>query len=321
MRRFLIFSILLLGIVPFATAKIVFMSKWEIYMMDDDGTNVQRLTFNNLYDSSPSWSPDGKYIAFEREQERKTNEQNHDLFIMNADGTQERKLTTYTGLDLGPNWSPDNQHISFTSTRGGNANIYIIDVKTKEIIALTRNIKDATMQHASWSPDGKQIAYVVTQRNPFLGAIYIVDLESRNTRSFIRNVPALFYAVNWSPDGKHILYGEEKHGNNGIISDKLFIRTLNGRLVKEIKLPPIKQWVISGACWMGTQHVLLTAVNDGGRGQYDILRYTIATDKIVNLTNSPGVNDGFPDWIDDTSLAVSPSDKLAILWGLLKKTD
>jgi TolB protein len=54
--------------VPSASAKIVFESKrdgnYEIYVMDDDGSNIQRLTNNLLGDYSPRWSPDGKQIVF-----------------------------------------------------------------------------------------------------------------------------------------------------------------------------------------------------------------------------------------------------------------
>jgi len=321
MYKLIIFVLLLLCLVPYTNAKIVFMSAWEIFVMDDDGTNVQRLTFNSIYDSSPSWSPDGKHIAFVREQERETNEQNYDLFLMNTNGTNVRKLTTYTGIDINPNWSPDNQHIAFTSTRGDKTSIHIMDVNTQTVRKLLLNLKENAAQHPSWSPDGKQIVYAVTQFDPFLGAIYIVDVNEKKPRLLVRHIPALFYAVNWSPDGEHILYGEEKHGNNRILSEKLIIRTIKGHLVKEIKFPNEKGWIVAGACWMGTQHLLLSAIADHGRGQSDILRYTIATGEILNLTNTPRANDSHADWIDDDALAVFPAAKLTLKWGLLKQPD
>ena len=321
MRKLFIFSTLLLYIVPFASAKIVWMSKWEICVMDDDGRKVQRLTHNDAYDTSPRWAPNGKFIAFEREQERETNEQNHDLFLMNLDGTQVRKLTTYTGLDINPDWSPDSKHISFTSTRSGEWNIHILNAETQEVQELTRNMEGHSSGRATWSPDGKKIAYVLTQRNPSQESIYIVDADGTNRSRFTRPVPARHYSLDWSPDGKHILYCESKRENLRLISNKIVIRTESGQLVKEIEMPPREKWFINAACWMGTQHVLIDAIENAGRGQSDILRYTIATGEIINLTNSPIGNDGFPDWIDDATLAVSPVDKLALQWGLLKQID
>ncbi len=72
--------------------KIVFYSKrdgnLEIYTMNSDGSNQTRLTFNNVSDSSPTWSPNGRQIAFEsyRDDDR-------EIYIMDADGKNQRRLT------------------------------------------------------------------------------------------------------------------------------------------------------------------------------------------------------------------------------------
>ncbi len=322
MRNLFIFSILFLCIVPFASAKIVWMAAWEIWVMDDDGSNRQRLTHNNIYDEQPRWSPNGKWIVFGREQPRETNEQNHDLFLMNIDGTQVRKLTTYTGLDVNPNWSPDSQHIVFSSTRSDAWSVHIMDVETQDVHELTRVMKDQSAGSATWSPDGKRIAYVGKNLNPFQSAIYIIGADGKNPRPLFPPVNSLHYSVDWSPDGKHILYGMAKAEGNLLISNKIVIRTVNGHLVQEVEMPSIAKWFIHSACWMGTKHILIYAQEDHKApdgGQSDIYRYTLATDEIVNLTNSPIDNDCFPDWIDDGALAVAPVSKLAIRWAQLKK--
>lgn len=323
MRKLFILSILLLCIAPFAVAKIVWMAAWEIWVMDDDGSNRQRLTYNNIYDTKPRWSPNGKYIAFEREQPRETNEQNHDLFLMNIDGTQERKLTTYTGLDVNHEWSPDSQHLVFSSTRSDAWSVHIMDVETRDVRELTRVMEGHAAGSATWSPDGKRIAYVGKILEPFQSAIYIIGTDGKNPRPLFPPGVAQHYSPDWSPDGKHILYGESKSAGNLLLSDKIVIRTVDGRLVKEVEMPSIAKWLIQSACWIGTKHVLIDAIEDytaPNGGQSDIYRYTLATDEIINLTNSPRDNDGFPDWIDDGALAVSLASKLAIRWGQLKKS-
>lgn len=293
------------------------MSKWEIHVMDDDGSNVKRLTHNNVYDGYPRWSANGKYIAFERDQKRENNEQNLDLFIMNPNGTEVRQLTTYTGIDVDPAWSPDSRHLAFTSTRSNHTSIHSIDIETQAVNQLIRNINVHNAQNPDWSPDGKYIVYISARINPFQEAIYIMDADGKNPRLFVREAGTIYFSPRWSPDGEHILYGEKEQGKN----DKIVIRSKKGALVKKFQLPPIKGWFINTVCWMGTRHILIYAAEDNGHGQSDILRYTIANDKIVNLTNSPNASDTFPDWIDNASLSVLPYDKLTIKWGELKQMD
>jgi TolB protein len=65
----------------------------EIYVMDADGSNLQRLTFDEAEDAAPIWSPDGTRIAFESR-----HNDNQAIYVMNADGSNRQRLT------VGWNW-------------------------------------------------------------------------------------------------------------------------------------------------------------------------------------------------------------------------
>ena len=84
---------------------------------------IRRLTNYRDDDSSPSWSPDGRHIAF------------HsidllfggDIYVMGSDGSNPRRLTSWIGDDVIPSWSPDGRHIAFTSyRRDGHYEIYVM---------------------------------------------------------------------------------------------------------------------------------------------------------------------------------------------------
>lgn len=72
----------------------------EIYIIDSDGENVTRLTNNGVDDNSPSWSPDGEWIAYESIQD----DGNAQLFIIRADGSDIRQLTDNRYSDVRPYW-------------------------------------------------------------------------------------------------------------------------------------------------------------------------------------------------------------------------
>jgi hypothetical protein len=104
----------------------------DIYVMNADGTNVRRLTFDakatyplDTQSQNPAWSPDGTRIAYES---TRGFEGKGEIFVMNADGSgQPINVSNDPSWDTDPAWSPDGTQITFTSERAGQRDIWAVD--------------------------------------------------------------------------------------------------------------------------------------------------------------------------------------------------
>jgi Tol biopolymer transport system component len=126
----------------------------EVYVMNADGTNVRRLTANADFDSAAAWSPDGRWLAFERAPADTltpgVEPQEKDIYVMRPDGTDVHRLTDSPGLDEGPVWSPDGTKIAFSSARDGQQEIYVMNADGSDQRRLTSS--PARDESPDWQP-------------------------------------------------------------------------------------------------------------------------------------------------------------------------
>ena len=124
-----------------------------IYSLWPDGSNLRRLTRTPLFAFQPTWSPDGRRIAFVA---GCGGGGRFDLCVMDADGANIRTIVKDVEIDA-PTWSPDGRQLAFTRARDGRAkaDVHVVGTDgTNERIL----IEDA--QRAAWSPDGTRLAVV-----------------------------------------------------------------------------------------------------------------------------------------------------------------
>ena len=91
---------------------------WDIWTMNEDGTELTRLGSRPKNQISPCWSPDGQYIAYCSDEGG-----NYDLWIMRSDGTQQTQITSDPAEEGMPNWGSDG-NIYFCSQKAGNWDIW-----------------------------------------------------------------------------------------------------------------------------------------------------------------------------------------------------
>lgn len=141
-----------------STGRIVFTSNRdgnnEIYIMDGDGANLQRLTNLPGNDHSPCLSPDGRKLLWASSRQAGAGA---DIYEMNIDGTNERQLTSNGADEIHPSYSPDGTKVAYSRYGINDYDIWIFDLKNMTERRLTSN--SLGDYNPAWSPDGSKIAF------------------------------------------------------------------------------------------------------------------------------------------------------------------
>jgi tricorn protease len=154
--------------------KVTFSYLGDIWVANEDGSNVQRLTVHRARDIYPRFSPDGKWIAFSSNRYG-----NYDVFVIPAEGGAARQLTFHSAQDLVVNWTPDSTKVLFQSSRGlmypGIPNLYEVSIDG----GLERAVSTDWGYWGGYSPDGSKLAFnrhpMVWWRQHYRGS-YAADL-------------------------------------------------------------------------------------------------------------------------------------------------
>ncbi len=196
---------------PF-TSKIAFVStstgNKEIYLMDYDGYNIQRITKNGSINLHPDFSPNGREIVFTSYKRG-----NPDLYRRELFSGAEARVTTARGTNITGVFSPDGNRIALSMSKDGNAEIYILGKDGKHLARLTHH--DSIDISPAWSPDSSKMAFVSDR----LGKpqIFVMDSDGKNVR---RLTTSGSYNVSprWSPRGDKIAYARQMNGGFQIFS-------------------------------------------------------------------------------------------------------
>lgn len=208
-------------------ARIVFESTRDgpdadIFIMDADGAQVVQLTDNDVGESTPSFTPDGRFIVYTSEQDG-----NPDVFLMAIDGSGKRNLTNHPGADGHPRVSADGRRIYFNSNRTSDPASFARGTMERdqnhEIFSMTLDGGDVrrVTDLPDWdtypvpSPDGRQLLWrriTATGGKSESGRnseVFWMNLATGETRNVTNNQAYDGWPA-WSPDGRRIAFASNR---------------------------------------------------------------------------------------------------------------
>ena len=178
---------------------------WDLYVMDLQGGDVKQITDSHEYDSSPSWSPDGKWLAFET-----YINDNLEIAITSAvDPSQKVILVTQDpASDHSPVWAPDGRHVAFISTRSGDSDVWLanLDLVGDARYKNLSNTPFASENHPVWNFDGSQLLWASISQTIGYSGLYIWNANDPNR------------AARWIGDGSWGAWNETAEQIVGVTS-------------------------------------------------------------------------------------------------------
>ena len=277
----------------------------DIYVMDINGKNLENLTNHLAFDFSPSFSPDGQWMAYVSNRDGKSG-----IYLMNLARKKSRRLTTLQSSNKEPEWSPDGESIVFVSNRANRArqyDIYRMNVNSMELQRLTN---EADNYNPTWSPDGESIAFSSNRDGKF--SVYVMTADGRRQRKLTQGSNPT-----WSPDGKQIAY------TLGIAGNGVYIMSAEGQNSRRVTPENIwsdkPAWSPDGQ-WIAYEAELDPWGNPNIEPDANIYLVNPAGGKPRRLTDHPA-RDRYPVWVPEGFLSVSPTvEKQTSLWGKLKQS-
>ena len=151
----------------------------DIYTMDLETRVVEKITDHTSIDTSPSYSPDSKYICFNSDRSRY-----QQIYVMKSDGSNVKRISFGKGLYGTPVWSPRGGLIAFTKVHKNRFYIGVMRPDGSGERLLTENFYQ---EAPSWSPNGRVLIFYRETKTDskgegFSAKLWSIDLTGYNER-------------------------------------------------------------------------------------------------------------------------------------------
>lgn len=169
-------------------------TRYNLEVSDMDGYNPRPLLNSSEPIMSPSWSPDGRqvaYVSFENKQA--------EIYLQDVASGRRQLLSRFPGINGAPAWSPDGRKLAIVLSKSGTPNLYVIDIASRQLTQLTDDYYINT--EPAFAPDGKSLIF--TSNRSGGPQIYQINLASKKISRLSYDGPYNARA-SYTHDGKHI---------------------------------------------------------------------------------------------------------------------
>jgi hypothetical protein len=233
------------AVAPITTQQLVFVRGRDLFAINLDGTNEQRIT-DTGDNVDPAWSADGRRLAFSSYRDSAWN-----VYTTNVDGSNLSRHTNTQrpwGRATGPAWSPDGNKLVYSTSCGGQGCILVTSANENSNPVRVGHEIGQHMQPA-WSPDGSKIAFVSDWvAFDFVFDIYVTNSDGTNVKQLTNGfnfLPNLHYYLHpvWSPDGSKIAFVYSDIVNHSDMRFKVAVMNADGTGKKDLAWAGDIPWV------------------------------------------------------------------------------
>jgi TolB protein len=183
----------------------------ELYLMNWDGSDIQRKSYHKASSLSPSWSPGGNQVVYSSiTVQPRSGVRSANLYIYDLRTSRRSMLSSRPGINSGGSFFPDGRSLAMTLTQGGVPDIFRLGLNGSVIDRLTKGPGRAMNVEASISPDGKMMAFSSDRSGKPM--LYVMNVNSKKPKR-LTFAGRYNSAPSWSPDGQSLVFAGWAEGH------------------------------------------------------------------------------------------------------------